>query len=125
MSRIYLGLVALMLLSSAAYVVNPAAFSLNGQTLTVPGAVSDVRSIYGAFPISVGLFLLPAVFRARGHRNELRLCALLFGVVTASRVLGPMLDGGDQSFTYACMALEAVFAVAAVLLLMRDRRATA
>jgi len=123
MVRIYLGLVALMMISSVAYVLNPDAFALNGQALGVLGAKSDVRAIYGAFPMAVGLFLVPAALRPGSHLAELRLCVLIFVLVPLGRLVGLAIDGGDQHFNLACLAVEAAFGLAGLALWLRERRA--
>lgn len=124
MTRIYLGLAALLLLSGGAYLFNPALFAMNGQALTTPAALTDVRAVYGALGIGLALFIAPGVFRASGHGHELRLAALTFGALTLGRLVGIVADGGDQSFNYGATAAEGLLAIAALLLWLRERRRT-
>jgi O-antigen/teichoic acid export membrane protein len=124
MTRLYLALAGLLLLSGAAYLFVPSLFEMNGQALTTPAARTDVRAIYGALSIGLALFLAPGVFRAGGHANELRLSALVFGALALGRVFGVLVDGGDQSFNYGAIVFEALFAIGALLLWLRERRPT-
>jgi hypothetical protein len=121
-ARIYVGLVVVMLLGGGSYLFAPDLFEMNGQPLTSAAARADVRAMYGALSIGLGLYLSPGVLRAVPRLDELRFCFLAFGALALGRLLGILAEGGDQSFNYAATALEAVLAVAGLLLWLRRRR---
>jgi hypothetical protein len=124
-ARIYIGLVALVMLASAWYLVHPDGFTLNGQPLSVAAARSDVRVMYGAFPLAIGLVLIPGALSRAPHPIYLQLCAAIFTAVALGRLLGLALDHGDQSFTLAALAFEGPAALIGLGLLAWDRRGAA
>jgi hypothetical protein len=124
MTRIYLGLVTLMLLGGGAYLFMPSLFEMNGQPLTSAAARADVRAMYGALSIGLGLFVLPGVMRRVEHHSELRLCALIFGMLALGRLFGMIVEGGDQSFNFGGLAMEAIFALGGLFLWRREQRGT-
>ena len=121
-TRIYLGVVAIILLASVAYLFNPDLFSMNGQDLGTTAAHTDIRAMYGAFPIGLGLFLLPGLRKDGPHALLLLFCALMFGGVIAGRLIGIALDGGDQSFNMGALLLEVPLFLAGLALYLRERR---
>jgi hypothetical protein len=95
---------------------------MNGQALTTAASRADVRAMSGALSVGLGLFVLPSVFRTVDHTHELRLSALAFGMLALGRLFGMIVEGGDQSFNYGGLAIEALFALAAMILWRRARR---
>jgi len=122
MVRIWLALMALFfIIPSLLYLVDPATnFAVNGQTLTATAALSDVRVMYGTFPIAIGLFLVPAAIGRSDPRMALWLCVLIFTLLVVGRLIGLALDHGDQAFTRMCLMFEVpVMLVSAGLLFVR------
>ena len=120
-ARIYLAFVAVLLIGSIGYVINPDMFAWNGQLLSAPGGRSDVRVMYGLLPMAIGCYVLRGAIRSRGRRSELLLCALIFGFAAAGRVLGFLVDGGEQPFARYALMLEAPAALIAIVLMRRER----
>jgi len=120
MSRIFVILVTLFMFSGVFYAFQPDLFSANGLKLEGAAATTDVRTMYGTFPIALGVFLLPGALRKTGHLTELKLITLIFAGLVAGRLLGLALDKGDQSFTMQAIAIEAVDLVVSGFLLQRE-----
>ncbi len=120
MSRIFVILVTLFMLGSIAYAFHPDYFSMNGLKLEGAAATTDVRTTYGTYPFALGLFLLPGALRKTGHLMELRLITFMFAGVVAGRLLGLVVDKGDQSFTLSALPIEAAVLVVAGVLLQRE-----
>ena len=119
-TRIYLGLVTALLLAGGAYLFMPSMFELNGQPLAVPAARADVRAIYGAVPLGLALYVLPAVFGRTSRRDTLRLCVLMFGVLGLGRFFAMLAEGGDQQFNYSATVMEAIFALVGLVLWLKE-----
>lgn len=124
MARIYLGLMAaFFIVPSFVYIADPAGgFAANGAQIAGAAALSDVRVMYGMFPIGIGLFLLAALFGKFSRIAALWLCLLTLGMAALGRLLGLVLDHGDQHFTFMCLALEAPAAILTALVLWNERR---
>lgn len=122
-ARIYIGLVAVMLLGGGAYLFAPHLFETNGQVLSSAAARADVRAMYGALSVGLGLFLMPGAIRSTARTNELRFCSIAFGALALGRVFGIVIEGGDQSSNYASTIFEAVVAGVGLILWLREKRA--
>jgi hypothetical protein len=123
MIRIWLALMALFfILPSLLYLGDPAAgFAANGQALVATAARTDVRVMYGTFPIAIGLFLIPAVFGRGEPRTALWLCFVVMALIVLGRLIGLVVDHGDQSFTRFCLLFEVpVTLVCGLLLFIRQ-----
>ena len=86
--------------------------SLTEIALLTPGAVTDVRAIYGGLQIGLGLLLL-VHWRRRSLRPALLLLGVGFGCVAGARVLGLCLDGATPLHSGAAV-VEALVALAAL-----------
>ncbi len=122
MVRIWLALMALFfIIPSLLYLVDPAGnFAANGQALVATAAHTDVRVMYGTFPIAIGLFLIPAALGRSDPRWALWLCFVIFALIVLGRLIGIALDHGDQAFTRMCLMFEVpVMLVSGALLFVR------
>ena len=122
MSRIFVILMTLFMFGGVAYVFQPDLFSANGLKLEGAAAISDVRTMYGTFPIALGVFLAPGALRKTGHTMELRLITFIFAGLVAGRLLGLALDKGEQSFTTTALMFEAAVLVVSGVLLQREMK---
>lgn len=120
MSRIFVILMTLFMFGGVFYAFQPEMFSANGLKLEGAAATTDVRTMYGTFPIALGVFLLPGALRKAGHLTELKLITLIFAGLVAGRLLGLALDKGDQTFTTTALAFEAGVLVVSGVLLQRE-----
>lgn len=120
--KIFVGFVALLLATNIGYLVNPSTFSITGQQLTVPAALTDVRSIYGGIAVGLALYLGLSLSGSNDLKTELRLIALVFAGAAAGRLTGIVLDGGDQGSNLLFFTLEAAVSIFAVILLIRSER---
>jgi hypothetical protein len=120
MSRIFVILATLFMFGGVAYAFQPDLFSANGLKLEGAAAISDVRTMYGTLPFALGVFLAPGALRKTGHLMELRLITFIFAGLVAGRILGLILDKGDQSFTQSAFVFEGVVLVVSGILLQRE-----
>lgn len=102
------------------YVVDPVGSAgWTGMQLPTPAAVTDVRAYYGMLQLSVAAYLGLSLRSEAGVTHALRFTQVLFAGLALGRVLGLVLDGGEQGFNLGALAFEGLAAVLSTVALRR------
>jgi hypothetical protein len=87
-----------------------------------PGAITDIRAIYGGMALGLTAFFALAY---RGDANVQRIgvaaSALAFGCIAIARTIGLVADGSGNAIMFAQLAAEALAAILSTALLARIR----
>ena len=85
------------------------------------GALTEVRSYYGAFEIVIGLYLFAGTVIATLRKPALIFLAISMIALVLGRSLGLWIDGGSQSLNIKLMLSEFLLAALALTALLREK----
>ena len=86
-----------------------------------PVARTELRAFYGGLEIGLAVFLLLCVRRPGWVAPGLLASALAFGCTAAARIVGMVVDRSAGTTAVAILLVEAAFAVASAVALVRAR----
>ena len=91
--------------------------------LSMSGASTEIRAMYGGLQTAIGALALLAIFRSGLAKSALVcLATLSVGLLTA-RLLGLAMDGGYTSYTGMAIGFEIFFFSSSVFLISRRKEA--